>query len=76
MAKSSRPAFGVHQGKDVQAVRVLVGKRPQHDRVDDAEDRRVGPDPEGESDQRHRRGAGIAREKAQPVAQVLPEPFE
>ncbi len=56
---------GVAVDQQRQAVGVRIGQRPQQDAVDDAEDRRVGADPQGQGDEGgggQRRGAGEAPE--------------
>ena len=56
-----------------QPVRPRVGKRPQEDGIDHAEDGGVGAYAEGERRDRHRREPGIPREHAQALPDVLPE---
>ncbi len=47
---------------------VLHGERAQHDRVDQAEDRRVGPDPESERQHRDQGKPGIRTERPRRIA--------
>ena len=67
-----RPLLPQHD----EAVAVLIRQRAEQDAVDDAEDRRVGADPERHRQHDHDREARVAAEIAQPVAQVLGERLE
>jgi hypothetical protein len=51
---------------------LFVRQRPEQDRVDDAEDGRVGADPQGQGDNRHQRKAGILAELTQAVSDIVP----
>ena len=51
-------------------------QRPQQHGVDDAEDRRVGADAEREREDGDGGKARAAKERACPVAEILPEGFE
>src|ERR1700756_2110784 len=47
-----------------QALGVIIGQRSKHDRVHDAEHRRVGADSQGQSDHRNRCKAGVLAQLA------------
>ena len=55
---------------------VLVGQRPQQHAIDDAENRRVGADPERHRDDDHERETGIAAQAANAVTDVLGGDFD
>ena len=59
-----------------KAIDVSIGKRPQQDTFEDAEDRRVGADAERKSERRHDREAGRAADRAKGVAQIVGEPVD
>ena len=50
-----------------------IWERPEHDGIDDAEDRRIGADAEGQREHGHRREAGRTAEKTERVAKVMKE---
>ncbi len=56
-----------------QTFRLLVGKGLQQDSVDDTEDRRSGPNPDGEGSDGDGGNSGSRREHARAVTQVQPE---
>src|SRR5690242_11714384 len=59
-----------------ELVRPLDRQRPEQDRVDDAEDRAVDPDPERERQEGDERAAGRLAEAAHGVAEALAEGFQ
>ena len=59
-----------------QPQRVPVRQGPQKDRINHAEDRCVGADPERQSKHRHRREAGRLAQQAGSEAHVFEEDFE
>ena len=56
-----------------QSAGLLERKRAEQQRIDHAEDGAVGADAERERDDGDQREAGILQQRAQAVAQVLPE---
>jgi hypothetical protein len=58
------------------AAGIGVGERPQDDRVEQAEDRRVRPDPQPQGEDRDRREAGTVPQPAEAVLKVMPEVSE
>ena len=54
-----------------QFVRLFIGKRSKKDRIDDAEDRGVGSDSEGQSKRSYCGKAGAPKQGSEGVAEVL-----
>jgi hypothetical protein len=55
---------------DYQAIGVCVGHGPQEKRVYDTEDRGVGANPQGESDDRNRRESRTPGQRTEGKAQI------
>src|ERR1051325_6311745 len=60
---------------DDQLMTFAIGQRAKEDAINDAEDGRVGPDAEGQSDDRRQRKATIPEQHSEPVANILSERF-
>src|ERR1051325_3601675 len=60
---------------DDQLMTFAVWQRAKEDAINDAEDGRVGPDAEGQSDDRRQRKATITEQHSEPVANILSERF-
>src|SRR6266403_5011691 len=56
-----------------QLLRMRHGERAQQDRVEDAEDRGIGSDPQSKRQDRNQSEAWVFRQYAQRESQVLPE---
>ena len=64
---------GIRFFKREKTVRIGKGQRIEDDRFDDAEDRRIGADPEGERKERNQRKSRSLSQPPPSVAQILPE---
>jgi len=64
---------GPKVGESDDSIRIAIGKRLQDHGVHDAENSRVGTDAERQRHHGHRREAGILRQHAQVVPNVLPK---